>query len=418
MKLETPDGYRIERKDTLPDLLSGDPFVAGRIGGDPANWSVREVSDGNMNAVFEIGGSLGTVIVKQALPFIRVIGESWPFPLSRMEYEHAALRLHARHAPGRVPEIYHYEPQLALLVMERLSPHIVLRKGLIRGIRYPHLAEHVAGFLARTLFFTSDLALTTPEKKSLMSAFAGNAELCATTEDVIFTGPYWTAPLNRWTSPYLDAAASRLRADTEAKLAAAELKLVFRTATEAIIHGDLHTGSIMATGTDTRIIDPEWAFCGPMGFDIGAVIGNLLLAYCSQPGHATPEDDRNEYRDWILTVVEEIWQRFEREFLDLWRRQDSGILPPELFAEVDEAEPMRRRRLFAVLADSIGFAGAKMIRRILGISHVEDFEAIRNPAVRANCERTALMLARSLMVGRHDFKKISAVTAAARATND
>jgi 5-methylthioribose kinase len=108
MKLETPDGYRIERKDTLPDLLSGDPFVAGRIGGDPANWSVREVSDGNMNAVFEIGGSLGTVIVKQALPFIRVIGESWPFPLSRMEYEHAALRLHARHAPGRVPEIYHY----------------------------------------------------------------------------------------------------------------------------------------------------------------------------------------------------------------------------------------------------------------------------------------------------------------------
>jgi hypothetical protein len=37
MKLETPDGYRIERKDTLPDLLSGDPFVAGRIGGDPAN---------------------------------------------------------------------------------------------------------------------------------------------------------------------------------------------------------------------------------------------------------------------------------------------------------------------------------------------------------------------------------------------
>ena len=57
------------------------------------------------------------------------------------------------------------------------------------------------------------------------------------------------------------------------------------TSAEALIHGDLHTGSIMMTTEDTRVIDPEFAFIGPMGFDVGAVIGNLFLAYFAQGGH-------------------------------------------------------------------------------------------------------------------------------------
>ena len=57
-----------------------------------------------------------------------------------------------------------------------------------------------------------------------------------------------------------------------------QLKLKFLTSAEALVHGDLHTGSIMVTEEDTRAIDPEFAFFGPMGFDVGALIGNLLIA--------------------------------------------------------------------------------------------------------------------------------------------
>jgi 5-methylthioribose kinase len=42
---------------------------------------------------------------------------------------------------------------------------------------------------------------------------------------------------------------------------------------EALIHGDLHTGSVMVTREETRVIDPEFAFYGPMDFDVGAVTG-------------------------------------------------------------------------------------------------------------------------------------------------
>ena len=63
--------------------------------------------------------------------------------------------------------------------------------------------------------------------------------------------------------------------------------------TQALIHGDLHTGSVMVTHESTQVIDPEFAFYGPMGFDIGAFIGNLFLAYFAQDGHVDHGNDRN-----------------------------------------------------------------------------------------------------------------------------
>lgn len=70
------------------------------------------------------------------------------------------------------------------------------------------------------------------------------------------------------------------------------LYLRFCERSQALIHGDLHTGSVMVTQDSTQVIDPEFAFYGPMGFDIGAYIGNLVLAFFSQEGHANEGNDR------------------------------------------------------------------------------------------------------------------------------
>lgn len=409
-------GYCIQTPESLSDLLSSLPKIAGRLGGDPQDWLIREISDGNMNLVFSASGSLGSVVVKQALPFIRVIGESWPFPLERIRFEHGTLQIYADLAPGRTPDVLHYDPELAIIVMEHLTPHMVLRKGLVGGRVFPHLAGHLGSFLARTLFFTSDFFLSTPGKREMMRRFEGNEELCATTEDVIFTGPYTDAPLNRWTKPHLDATVSAIRTDRELKVAATELKLVLRTSTEALIHGDLHTGSIMVTDTDTRVIDSEWARYGPMGFDLGALIGNLLLAYFSQPSHLASGDDRASYQEWILSTIEGIWETFGTELRLLGQEHGGELFPVGLFGEPSMAKPLIDARLRAIFVDAIGFAGAKMIRRIIGISHVEDMEAIPDPAVRAKCEIQALSLAWSMVIQRRSLVDIQSLTARARST--
>lgn len=84
-----------------------------------------------------------------------------------------------------------------------------------------------------------------------------NPDLCALTEQVIFQDPYYSAPLNRWTSPQLDAAAADLRGDVAAKAAAFKLKQKFCQNAEALIHGDLHTGSIMVRPGPRHM-------CGPL----------------------------------------------------------------------------------------------------------------------------------------------------------
>ncbi|KAK8918414.1 putative 12-oxophytodienoate reductase 11 [Platanthera zijinensis] len=84
----------------------------------------------------------------------------------------------------------------------------------------------------------------------------------------------------------------RVREDDILKLEVAGLKSMFRERSTALIHGDLHTCSIMVTTKSNQVIDPEFAFYVPMGFYIGAFVGNLILAFFSQDGHKDDRKDR------------------------------------------------------------------------------------------------------------------------------
>jgi 5-methylthioribose kinase len=418
MPLETPPGYRPLDNRLLIPFLKGLPQVSAALGGQPKDWTATEVGDGNLNLVFLVEGPEGGVCVKQALPYVRLVGEGWPMTLKRAFFEHRYMREQEPHVGALMPRLYHYDQALYAIVMERLSPHIIMRHGVIAGRRYPHFVEHITDFMARSLFFTSDLAMPAERKKALTSVFCENTQLCKITEDLIFTDPYRASERNRWTAPQLDGIAAEFRADAELKLAISRLKSKFLSASEALIHGDLHTGSVMVTDDETRVIDAEFAFVGPMGFDVGAVIANLLLGYFSQEGHAAAASERDGYEEWLLDSTERVWTGFADKYLTLWRGHAAGdAYPADLFA--DEAgrvalEEERQRVLRQLYLDSLGFAAAKMIRRILGLAHVIELERIADPDRRALCELRALRLARDLMVNSERYPRIADVTAGAR----
>jgi 5-methylthioribose kinase len=419
----SPHGeYRILREADLRDYLALVPAMASHLGGSPEAWSISEVGDGNLNLVFIVKGTRGGIAVKQALPYVRLVGESWPLPLSRSHYEHLALVHQARLTPGLVPAVLHHDEALALIAMELLEPHIIMRKGLVSGITYPRFVEDITTFLARTLFFSSDLAILAAEKKDGIAAFAGNHALCKITEDLIFTDPYRAAEQNRWTSPWLDATAARFREDLDLHVAISRLKLKFMGAPEALIHGDLHTGSIMVTQGETRVIDPEFAFYGPMGFDLGAVISNLLMACLASAGHERSPGERRAFEAWVLETIDRVWVEFVRKFVELWRTEARGDgYPLALFAGESGAarlEVERQACMQRLLQDTVGFSAAKIIRRILGLAHNIDFELIEDPRLRATCEARSLRLARAMMVDTDSFATIGAVTRAAREVRD
>ncbi|MHA1546555.1 MAG: phosphotransferase, partial [Alphaproteobacteria bacterium] len=191
---------------------------------------------------------------------------------------------------------------------------------------------------------------------------------------------------------------------------------------QALLHGDLHTGSVMVTNDQTRIIDPEFAFVGPMGFDIGAVIGNLLINYFSHAGYEKNPGERDAYRAWVLQTVGEVWTLFEAKFLALWRSGAGAgdAYPAALFDDEKSAARLEAERqvfMGRLLQETLGFAAAKMIRRVLGLAHNADLENIADPDRRAPCEMRVLRLARALMVDTPSFTSIEAVTTAAAMYN-
>ncbi|XP_010556001.1 PREDICTED: methylthioribose kinase [Tarenaya hassleriana] len=408
--------FRPLNEKSLIEYIKATPSLSSTIGDKYEDLVIKEVGDGNLNFVFIVVGTSGSVVVKQALPYIRCIGESWPMTKERAYFEATALRVHGKLCPDHVPEVYHFDRTMALIGMRYLAhPHIILRKGLIAGVEYPLLSEHMSDYMSRTLFFTSLLYNNTTEHKRAVTEFCGNVELCRLTEQVVFSDPYRISQYNRWTSPYLDDDAKAVREDSALKLEVADLKSMFCERAQALIHGDLHTGSIMVTQDSTQVIDPEFAFYGPMGFDIGAFLGNLILAFFAQDGHAEQKNDRKAYKEWILRTIEQIWNLFNKKFIALWNQHKDGpgeAYLRDIYNNAEVLQIVQENYMRNLLHDSLGFGAAKMIRRIVGVAHVEDFESIKDVETRANCERRALDFGKMLLKERRKFKSIGEVVSA------
>lgn len=410
--------------DTVKQYVASHPHLAAMVGPldtSKTDWQITEVGDGNINFVYIIHGPTGTLCLKQALPFVRCIGEDWPLSQNRIGIEAAALVEEAKYCPAHIPKVYHFDATMSVLVMQYLAaPHVILRRGLIGGEVYPALGGQLAQLLAGTLFNTSLLVLPSDEYRLLAGKFMNN-EMCRLTEQVIFTDPYDPNALyNRHTSPQLDREVKDLQSDATVKVAVAQLKAKFCEKGQALLHGDLHTGSLMVTQSSCWLIDPEFAFYGPMGFDIGKLLANLLLAYFSSDGHASSGGDdtidgskndntRSQQRKWLLQCIQETWQLFEGAFLKLWtemyHQQQNGqkiktgdACPIAVYPDAESQCCVQKAFMEELWNDSVRFGGAVMIRRLIGVAHVADMEEIGDVEKRAVCERRALRMGRRMMV--------------------
>ncbi len=361
--------------------------------------SIREVGDGNLNYVYIIESPKNKIILKQAVPYLRIAGEGWPLSRERMNYEIRALEYFSEIAPAFIPTIYHTNEAMSLIAMRFLDSHIIMRRGMIEGIRYPDFAEHITDFLAASLFKSSSLYLSSEAKRSLMDRFNTNTQLCKITEDFVFTFPYMEHDSNN-INPKMQSVQKELQNDTEFKVQMLKLKYLFMNQSDALLHGDLHTGSIMLNGDETYVIDPEFAFFGPFGFDIGALIANLLQSYVS---HFERSKDR-DLQEWLLETVEEIFVKFETKFLEHWNGIRESALLAQGYADEAVLDSFQKQFMEMIFRQSIGFAGAKMARRLFGIAGVEDITGIEDLDARARVEKKSLAIAKRFV---REYEKIA-----------
>jgi 5-methylthioribose kinase len=408
-----PSPYRVFADRDVIDHLSGLPNVRDILGGAKGDWRVRDVADGNLNAVFLVDRLQGGVCVKQALPYVRVAGESWPLDVKRANYEAAYLARLAPHVGRLAPELYAYDPDQFVIVMEKLEPHIILRKGLIAGERFAKAPEHVAEFVAQAAFHTSDLAVPFERKAADVAVFAQNLALQRITVDLVFTDPYVEVWRNKVTPP-LAAWAAAFRADIAPKAAVAEFRLRYLTTGQSLLHGDLHTGSVMATPDDTRVIDGEFALVGPTGFDVGNFLSHYVMAWYAKPFHPGAPEANAAYRDAIAGDIARFWLTFRRRFLEIWRDSDAAGdgLPQGHFADAAgqaRLETIRATYVDAIFHDAVGYLAIETIRRVLGYAQIADFLTIEDEERRAEAQAGALALARALLQRPEVFSDIASI---------
>jgi 5-methylthioribose kinase len=367
-----------------------------------------------VNHVYVVRGPMGNVCVKQAPPYVRAAGAQWPLSPERISFEWRALLEHGRHATQLVPEPLHYDPERKLMVLEYLDGYDIVRDGLTAGVTYPHFAEKIGGYLAVTLFYTSDFAMPSGRKRAMVSEFEGNAPMCDIMENMVFTEIFMPHSRNQWTRPWLDKPVEEIQHDVLVKLAAAKLKLSYMTCKQALLHGDLHTGSIMTTDSEIRVIDHEFACFGPIAYDVGVLLAHLLISYFARDGLEPDPARRESFQAWALGAVKMTWETFRRRFTELWRTTETGdAYHGPLFSGEDERaalEETREEFMGRLLIDAVQFCAAEILRRVIGFASVSDFTTIGDESARAACERRGLTFARKILADGYRDSDISALT--------
>lgn len=364
-----------------------------------------EIGDGNLNLVFKIFDTDGVsrVVVKQALPYVRCVGESWPLTLDRARIEAEVLQIHGQFCPEHTVKILHYDPVLAVMVMEDLSSHAIWRGEQVKGVDYPQAASQLGEYLAQTLFHTSDFYQHPHAKKADVIRFT-NPELCDITEELFFNEPYEVHERNGYPRD-LEPLIATLRDDDELRQKVAGLKHRFLSHAEALLHGDVHSGSIFVAEGSLKVIDAEFGYYGPIGFDVGSALGNLLINYCALPGLFAPREAA-DIREKRLNDVRATWQSFAEGFLALAaeKTQDRALAWPSYAAAF----------LVKIWRDTLGFCGTELIRRTVGMSQVADIKTIEEDAMRSECVRQAVTLGRTLILAAESIDDIDALIARVR----
>jgi 5-methylthioribose kinase len=359
---------------------------------DGANVSVKEIGDGNLNYVFRVvdEGSGKSIIVKQAGEQLRISAEM-RISTDRNRIESEILLLQDKYAPGLVPKIFKYDTVMCACLMEDLSDHRLMRYALMEHKTFPRFADDVTTYMVNTLLNTTDVVMEHKAKKELVKSFI-NPELCEITEDLIYTEPYNDAKGRNIVTPEnLEFVKKELYGDKALHLEIAKLKFDFMNNAQALLHGDLHTGSIFVKQDSTKIFDPEFAFYGPMGYDIGNVIANLFFAWDS--GDAAGD---GAFCDWTLKTAVEVIDLFRKKFLAEYAKKVTDIMAKtEGFAEY---------YLGTIIADTAAGAGTELIRRTVGMAQVKDVTTIADRAKRVRAERINILCAKDLIMNRAAFK--------------
>ncbi|MBO1306417.1 S-methyl-5-thioribose kinase [Enterococcus sp. 669A] len=350
---------------------------------------VAEIGDGNINYVFRVMNQTTgeSVVIKQADKLLRSSGR--PLSIDRSRIEADILTWQNELAPDYVPTVFYFDTNMYALVMEDISDYQNMRYQLIDQKIFPNFSEEISDYLVETLLPTTDLVLDRDVKKRKVRDFI-NIEMSDISEDLVFTEPYNDYKgRNILTAGNEEFVAENLYQNLPLQTEVAWLRNNFMNNAQALIHGDLHTGSIFINQTGLKVIDPEFAFYGPIGYDIGNVLAHLYFPVAK---NLMEEPSNEDFQQWSLTAIQEVYDKTKAKF--------ELAYDQKVQCSLYQNEAFKQSMMDTVFADALGYAGTELIRRVVGDSKVKELSLLDDHDAQLRLERLLIKTGIQLITDR------------------
>lgn len=345
----------------------------------------QEIGDGNINYVFRLKGEKKSYIFKQADELLR--SSQRPLSQNRMDIEAFMLNYYNKSTAKFAPKLYFYDRDLKLIAMEDLVDYKNLRHEYMKGNFYQGTTKKLGEFCVKSLLPTTIFYMDLNKRRKLQSMIC-NEDMCNITEDLVLTEPFIDYKKRNVITEGLEKfVQENIYNDRNLQLRAAVLKEKFVNDKQALIHGDLHTGSIFVKEGSVKIIDPEFAVFAPIGYDLGNVLANLFFALLYNEEVLKNLDGANEIKMHIEIFIKSLYGSFAEYF------KKKKVIDPSF-----NNKNFINKTIQDYMTDMYSFCGTELLRRTIGDSKVLELTSIDDLKTRQRVDKLLINFAKHLIV--------------------
>ena len=376
-------------KERIPSFDDSIPVEVSCVG----EGSGKEDGDGYVNYIFRIRTDREAYVVKQSLPTARI--SQAPMEMDRNLLEYECLRIRYSITPEYTPRPIFHDPDNNVLVMENVSDLKVARFLLAENVTLENFGRMCGECAAKNEFYTSEYYLSREDFRNLTCRFM-NTGMRKIMEDGMF--------LDRFCEPFEDSLGPEFREfaelfsrDSRYVTELYKLRRSYMSHADALIHADYHTSNALVSDDRMKIIDMEFSFVGPFGYDIGYMTGNLISQYCSACFRPfDTEEERTSFKAYLLATIKRMYYTYFLTFANCWnedcklRYRDQNGLRLSIFDEV--------------MVDSVGYASMVNWFRSASTIPYPDFDVIEDAAARRAATTLSLLIDWQIMFQRYEYK--------------
>ena len=362
------------------------------------NLTCQEIGDGNINYVFRLKWEKKSYIFKQADELLR--SSQRPLSQNRMDIEAFMLNYYNKSTPKFSPKLYFYDKDLKLIVMEDLFDFNSLRHEYMNGNFYQGTTKKLGEFCVKSLLPTTIFHMDLNKRRKLQSMIC-NEDMCNITEDLVLTEPFIDyKKRNVITDGLKDYVEENIYNDRNLQLRAAMLKEKFVNDKQALIHGDLHTGSIFVKEGEVKIIDPEFAVFAPVGYDLGNVLANLFFALIYNELVLNRVEGANKIKKQIEIFIKSLQYNFFNYF------KKRKVLEPSF-----KNQDFIKNTIQSYMADMYSYCGTEILRRTIGDSKVLELTTIEDLNKRQMVDKILINFSKNLINSPESFMSTNVIKA-------